>query len=351
MGIAVRGDQRLWQFINSSIKLPPNNKTRTVSCTADSIHFTNSKGFFKMESCEFACGNDDIINIHDISCLAVKSGEKSIRTRNLRPWVSAYFHKRDELELRNIDYSPGGFSAKLTKITEIDAASGIYEMAFDQKVPKPKGYGFIIFNKRYYSRNIIIRNNKFHGNRGRGLLISGRDITVENCKFSNQQFGAIHIKVGFTLHAWCEGYETSNIVIRNNVFSKVNPLGRYINEYKPDIYISTYINVDPSNQKASYPVLNDILIDGNRFYDTTGAAIYIASAKNVFILNNTINNDLEHPNKYKYRGAIGACNVSSIYVYGNYWTGKYNYKAGLVYNAANVKNIHMSKNKKILCIR
>ena len=344
-GIVVKGKQQYWQLLNSSITIPPDNKKRSISSTGDHLHVVNSKGFFKIESCDFGYGNDDCINVHDVSSFAIKSGDKSITTRNLRSWLALYYHKGDIVELKNLDYSPSGFKAKLTRIDAIDSAAGIYKMTFDQKVPDSKTFGFIVFNWRYDSRNIFIRNSKFHDNRGRGLLLLARDVTVENCKFNNHQVGAIHVETGFTIDRWCEGFGASNILIRNNVFTKANPKGRYVNEFKPDIYISTYIFADPSTEKATYPILNNILIDRNRFYDTTGAAVFIASAKNVFICNNVISNQEKHSIRYKYRGSIGIYNASDIFIYKNQWEGKYNHKAGAVFEVARVNNIFMAKNK------
>lgn len=343
-GIAVRGEQRRWQLRNSNITIPANDKTRSITCTADLIHFSNSGGFCKIESCNFGYGNDDCINIKDFSFFAVKSGDKSIRTRKLNSWLLSYFNKGDKIELRNIDYSPSSFTATLGDIKTIDPTSGIYEMTFDKQVPQPKSFGFIGFNWRYDSRNFIISNCKFHDNRGRGVVIQARDVTVNNCSFNNQQSGAIHIKTGFTFDHWREGYGASNIVIRNCSFSEVNPWGRYPNALRPDIYIGTYVMVDSPNAKTSYQIMNNILIDANRFIDTTGAAIYMNSATNVFVLNNIIENNLKHQNIYKYRGAIGASESSNIYISGNRWHGKYNYLAGFVYDAATVTNTHMGEN-------
>ena len=113
--IVVKGLQHHWQLLNVNITIPPGSK-RCITCTADHLHIINSLGFLKMDSCNFAYGNDDCVNIHDTAAFAVKSSEKSIRTHNLKSYLAKAFHKGDMIELRNSDYSPTGFKNKLSGI-------------------------------------------------------------------------------------------------------------------------------------------------------------------------------------------------------------------------------------------
>ena len=342
-GFVGGGEQHHVQLIRTNIARPPGS-SRPITCTADHLHFGNSQGFFKMESCEFSLGNDDCINIHDNSTFALKSSESSVRTQGMRSMLS--YHENDPIELRNADYSPSGFKAKLKSIKPIDKAQGIYEMQFDEPVPGALGTGFVVFNWRFDSHNLIIRNCFFHDNRARGLLLLARDVTVENCRFLRNQMGAIKVETGYTLDSWREGYGASDIVIRGNSFEKINPMGSYSNELRPDIYISTYLKCDPSTEKASYPILHDILIEDNKFIETTGAAAFICSARNVIFRNNLIEN--KHPNlkEYSYRGAIGAAYSSNVFVTGNRWIGsEFNVKPGLLFDAETAKDVYCWDNK------
>lgn len=102
-----------------------------------------------------------------------------------------------------------------------------------------------------------------------------------------------------------------------NTFHRVNPAGRYDNELRPAIYMSTYIKNDPSTEKTSYPVLRDILVEGNRFLDCPGAVLFACSVQNLMVRNNRIENALAYPTALPYRGALGVAYVSNIFVTAN----------------------------------
>ena len=314
----VGGDQQYWQFVRCNI-IPPPGEKRIITCTADHCHISQSKGFFKMEDCEFAWGNDDCLNVHDCSAFGTKTAEREMTFTNLRDPNS--YNKGDSLEFRKPDYSPADFKAT---ITVINKEQGSYKLTFDKKIPGDMNSQYIIFNRRYDSRNIIIRNCYFHDNRARGLLILARDVTIENNRFFRNQMGALKLETGYTLNSWCEGYGVSNVLIRNNVFEYINPTYRYLNEKHPVIYMSVYLKTDPSMQKTEYPIINNITIENNKFINNPGAITYVSSAGNVIIKDNIIKNNLPFTQAFPHRGIIYAAYVNGLYVTGNSW-GKSTY--------------------------
>ncbi len=339
------GMQHHWQFLNTNIVRPPGTK-RPITCTADHHHISQSLGYFKMDGCEFSLGGDDCLNVHDCTGFGAKTGPKTLTTRNLREYVVSSMHPGDLVELRHDDYSPTGVSSKIVEIKKVSVKDGIYEISFADPMPEPKGDGFILFNRRYDSGNVIVRNCYFHNHRARGLLLLAHDVTVENCVFLHNQMGAIKIETGYTFNVWSEGYGASNIVIRNNSFENVNPLGAYRNEKRPVIYMSVYLKSDPSKEKTMYPVIQDVLIEGNSFLNCPGAIAYACSAKNVIIRGNTVVNDVPRKEEMPYRGAVGAAYSSDVFITGNKWTkSPLMPNIGLFYDGETCKDIYCWDNK------
>ena len=335
------GDQHHWQLIRSNIIRPPGTK-RPITCTADHHHIAQSKGFLKLEGCEFSLGNDDCLNIHDCSAYGVKTAENTMSFNNMGGTSS--YHPGDLIELRNEDYSPTGFKSKLSSAKHISGKNS--ELTFEDALPGKIDTHFVIFNLRYESRNIIVRNCFFHDNRARGLLLLGRDITVENNRFLRNQMGAIKIETGYTLNIWCEGYGASNIVIRNNSFDSVNQRDAFPNEKYPAIYMSVYLKTDPSTLKTSYPILSDILVEGNKFLNCPGVIAYACSAKNVMIRDNTIENPSPRLLAHPFRGAVATANSSEIFVTGNTWLrSQYMPNLGLQVDPESVKDAYCWNNK------
>jgi len=315
-GLFVVGDQHHWQLLDVNIVPPPGSR-RPITSTMDHFHIRQSLGYLRMENCEFSFGGDDGLNVHDCSGFAVRSGPASLTTRNVRD--IAFYHVGDPLELRYDDLSPTGFTSKITAINPVDPAAGIHEITMEKEIPDQRGGGFILFNRRYDSSRVLIRNCKFHNNQTRGLLLLASDITVEGCQFFHNQMSAIKIESGYTLESWCEGFGASNIVIRNNTFDRVNAKGSLKDEHEPAIYIGSYLKTDPSREKTAYPILHDILIENNRFVNCPGVIAFICSASRVILRNNTIVNDIPRLAPSLFRGAVGTSFSSEIFVTGNNW--------------------------------
>ncbi|MBI4978089.1 MAG: right-handed parallel beta-helix repeat-containing protein [Spirochaetes bacterium] len=314
MGFLGHGQQHHWQLIRAKIVTPPGSG-RPTTCTADHLHVGNSKGFLKMEACEFSRGNDDFINIHDTSAVAIKSGEKSVTARNTASFPAV--SPGDRIELLREDFTPSGFIAPLTSAKAVPKARGTYELQFDETVPGDVGSLFVMFNRRYDSGQILIRGCRFFDAPGKRFILSAHDVTFESN--SLELTGPVKLETGYTLNSWCEGYGASNVVIRGNDFQRANAVGRYVNELRPAVYMSSYIKNDPSTEKTMYPILSDFLIEGNRFLDCPGAIAFVCSARNVIIRSNRIENTIPGFDDPPYRGAVGVSYSSNVFVTGNRW--------------------------------
>jgi len=331
----VGGEQSHWQLVNSKIMRPPGSK-RPLSCSADHCHVGQSLGYMKMIGCDFSYGCDDFLNVHDCSIFASKSGGSVLTTRNTPHYVMASVRPGDPLELRADDYSPTGFSSKAKSI--LKKGEGVYDIVLEDPLPEQKGEGFVLFNRRYGSNHVIVRDCKFHDAIGRRLLLLAEDVTVERNSFHLS--GPIKIETGYTFNVWSEGYGASNIVIRGNVLDNVNPRAGYKNELSPAIYMSVYLKSDPSTIKTSYPILRDILIEGNKFIDCPGAIAYACSAKNVIVRDNEIVNATPRYDEFTYRGGVGTAWSSDVFVTGNKWLkAPPSTKPGLYYDEETSKDV------------
>ncbi len=299
----VGGKQQYWQFRRVRIAPPPGDPRRVITCTADHCHIARSRGFFKMEECEFSLGADDCLNAHDNTVFAEKTGPYTLRTRNARKNL---FQAGEHIELRHGDYSPAAQLGAIKELKTVAEKGGIYELTFEKPIPEPlkDEAGFVLFDTDYGTRNVIVRNCYFHSNRARAILILAHDVTIENNRFFHNEQGGIKIETGYTFNVWSEGYGSGNIVIRGNTFDTVNPLGVGNDGMARDIYIGVYMKTDPSTERTTYPILSNILFENNTFRNTFGLVAFISSADNVTFRNNTFENPTARKKPLPYRGCF-----------------------------------------------
>jgi len=317
----VDGEQQYWQFRHVNVVPPKGDPRRVLAVTADIMHIASSRGFLKVENCEFSLSADDFINAHDRAAFCQKTGPDTVMARLSSDSNRASYHVGDEVEFRNDDYSPSGFTAKIKSLGAVDAKPGTYRFTFDKAVPEPlgKARGFVMFNRRYGTRNIIVRNNDFHDCRNRGVLVLADNVTIKNNRFRNMGIGGISIETGYTFHLWSEGYGVSNVLVRNNVFDTVNPMGARKAGWERDISIAVYLKNDPSSECTDYPILSNILFEGNTFRNSSGLIAYISSAGNVIFRNNTFENLKPRRFPAPYRAGFYVTHADNVKIVNNRW--------------------------------
>ena len=311
----ISGLQHHTLFYDVAIVAPRGDPRRAITCTGDHLHLSGSRGFVKLENCEFSLGGDDIFNMHDNSAFAEKTGPCSVREANSPYFVDVPVGTR--IELRNADYSPSERTCTVAAVRRIDGRSA--EIDFDEDVPGNVGDGFILFDGRFDTRNVIVRGCRFYGNRGRGLLIAARDVTVENNVFRHHESGAIKIETGYTLKNWSEGYGVSNVVVRNNLFDMVNPSGRYEGHRQRSVYTGVYLKKDPSVETTQYPIVRDVLFAGNEFRDSTGVVAWLSSVQNVTFRDNLFADAVPRKAELPYRAQFYLDHARNVKIVNNVW--------------------------------
>ena len=311
----IGGTQHHTLFDHVDIVAPTNDPRRVITCTADHLHMARSRGFVKLDGCEFSLGADDIMNMHDCSGFGRRHAARVVRTQNARSVGG--IRKGARVELRHGDYSPSGFIGTVESVTAVDARRGVYDLAFTEDVPEQKTDGFVIFDWTYDTHNVIVRNCYFHDNRARGLLILARDVTVENNVFRHNEMGAIKIETGYTFNVWSEGYGVSNVVVRNNLFDNVNPSGSNGGHRHRSVYTGIYLRRDPSADTTDYPIIRDLLFAGNTFRDTCGVVGYLSSVKNVTFRDNVFEDPTPRRKELPYRGQFFLTNARDVRIVNN----------------------------------
>lgn len=339
----IHGTQHHTLFSAVRIVAPEDDPRRVITCTADHLHIGSSRGFIKLEACEFSRGADDIMNMHDNTCPARYLSRKTIRAVNAPHY--GHLRKGTRVEVRHGDYSPTGF---VGTVAEVKPAEGnrTFDITFEEDVPCETKDGFVLFNLDYDTHNVIVRDCYFHNNRARGILVLARDVTIENNVFRHQEMGAIKIETGYTFDCWSEGYGVSNVVIRGNLFERQNPAGEVRSHRERTIYAGVYLKHDPATETTDYPILSDILIEGNTFRDNCGVAAYLSSVHRVTVRNNLLEDPTSRRRNLPYRSQFHLVQAKDVVIRDNvYRRSPYVISPGVVYDPENSRGIVVSGNR------
>lgn len=340
----VSGTQQYWQYLDCSIKPPEGAKARAITCTADHLHVVNSRGYMKLIGCDFMLGADDCINVHDCTGYAVRKSDFSLETRNVRG--IKMFKVGDPIELRDDDFSPSGFTGKIKSVKPIDASKGVHEIVFADKIPQPKGEGFIMFNHYYSSGNILLRNCKFHSNRARGIIIQCPNVTVENCVIKNNEMAGMRIVTGYTPNLWSEGFGVDNLLVRGCVFESTNRTDVKADGFARDIHIGIYRTTGERTGQTMYPIMSNITFEKNTFKNAYGLVAFITSSGNVVFRENIIINDIPRKKPLPYRGSfLVKASTDTAIVNNIIVESKYAPNPGVYAEADTVKGLKIGGNK------
>ena len=340
----VSGTQQYWQYLDCSIKPPEGAKARAITCTADHLHVVNSRGYMKLIGCDFMLGADDCINVHDCTGYAVRKSDFSLETRNVRG--IKMFKVGDPIELRDDDFSPSGFTGKIKSVKPIDASKGVHEIVFADKIPQPKGEGFIMFNHYYSSGNILLRNCKFHSNRARGIIIQCPNVTVENCVIKNNEMAGMRIVTGYTPNLWSEGFGVDNLLVRGCVFESTNRTDVKADGFARDIHIGIYRTTGERTGQTIYPIMSNITFEKNTFKNAYGLVAFITSSGNVVFRENIIINDIPRKKPLPYRGSFLVKTSTDTAIVNNIIVeSKYAPNPGVYAEADTVKGLKIGGNK------
>lgn len=241
-----------FQIINSYIGTDPEKKAvECVSTTADAIHIVNTGGLFNISGNDISGMGDDAVNVHDGLGFV-----DEVNGNTLKLTASAMRLKAgDVLAFKNEKFENTEFTAEIVFVKDID---WIKKEVTVKSIPEGVKAGFTAFNTECDSGNYVIRENYFHENRARGLLLQSSGGLCENNRFYKTQAQAIKVVMDIEPALWQEGIGADNIIIRNNSFEKCN-----FSDWGAVIEIGTNI----AGKTAETAVFTNIEISSNVFRD------------------------------------------------------------------------------------
>jgi hypothetical protein len=186
-------------------------------------------------------------------------------------------------------------------------------LVFSQKLPAHVPSDAILFNHRYGSHNVIIRNCYFHENRARGVLCNSTGWLIENNHFFHNQHAAMLLMADVLPGLWAQGFGARNVVVRGNRFEACNPKGA-------NDGAAVQLGATVRRGTQPYPLLGGILFEANQFEETPGPTIVATSFKNLVFLNNAVVNRQKAPQPAPMRGSVRAELGTGLWVEGNAWT-------------------------------
>lgn len=185
---------------------------RPVTSTSDAIHVSRSGGFIKLTGCRISRHNDDALNFHDGTAIARAEGPRTLRAVNNGGTGSLSATPGDVIELRQEDYSVTGWTGKIVKMS-----GG--SIVFDRDLPRQTGLFFVLFNRKYATGDILVRDCEFSGAPWGRCVVAAPNVTFERCAFERMNGSPLRFQTSYTYNVWCEGTGCTNIVVRNCAFS------------------------------------------------------------------------------------------------------------------------------------
>ncbi len=273
MAYICEGNASHFQIINSFIGVNPEHKDkRCVSLTADAIHIVNTDGCFNISGCDISGMGDDAINVHD--GLGYVS---SVNGNTLTLIASAMRLKTgDTLAFKNDKFENTDLKAKIVSVRDIDWIKK--EIAVDV-LPESVTAGWTAYNTECNSGNYVIRNNYFHENRARGLLLQSSNGLCENNRFYKTMAQAIKVVMDIEPTLWQEGTGVDNLVIRSNTFEKCN-----YSDWGSVIEIGTNV----AGKSAETAVFTNIEISTNVFIDIPSRLMNVNNVNGLILSDNTV---------------------------------------------------------------
>ena len=270
MAYICEGNCSHFQIINSFIGVNPEHKdSRSVSMTADAIHIVNTQGCFNISGCDISGMGDDAVNVHD------GLGYVSALNGNTLTLIASAMRleEGDVLAFKNDKFENTQARAKIVSVKDID---WITKEVVVENLPESVAAGWTAYNTECNSGNYVIRNNYFHENRARGLLLQSPNGLCENNRFYKTMAQAIKVVMDIEPTLWQEGTGVDNLIIRNNTFEKCN-----YSDWGTVIEIGTNI----AGRPAETAVFTNVEITSNTFRDIPSFTLK-ADNVNAFVFSN-----------------------------------------------------------------
>ena len=273
MAYICEGNCSHFQIINSFVGVNPEYKnSRCVSLTADAIHIVNTNGYFNISGCDISGMGDDAVNVHD------GLGYVSAVNGNTLTLIASAMRLEagDTLAFKNNKFENTDITAKIVSVKVLE---GIAKEVIVESVSESVTAGWTAYSTECNSSNYVVRNNYFHENRARGLLLQSSNGLCENNRFYKTMAQAIKIVMDIEPTLWQEGTGVDNLIIRNNTFEKCN-----FSDWGSVIEIGTNI----AGKSAETAVFTNIEITSNTFKDIPSMLMRANNVNGLIFSRNTV---------------------------------------------------------------
>jgi Right handed beta helix region len=225
------------------------------STSADASHFVGVAGPILIEGSDFGWQGDDSVNVTGTLIPAHAESETEASGRWLvvaEPWRS----RLPPLTVGSkvLLFDPGLSSLGDCEVLAAEPTIGRIRVS---QLPANTN-DFIIAGAETLPKDVIVRNNRFHDNRARGILMGGSDALIENNVIARVTGEAILIPAD--TGPWYEGPGAQNVTIKDNRIADVN---RYVDLRNYPSAISAGVSVSPGYAGAVGTPIRHIVVEGN----------------------------------------------------------------------------------------
>ena len=302
-GFCVSGKASHFQIINSYIGVNPEMKGRYfTSLGADAVHCVNTNGHFLIANNDISGQGDDALNVHDgLGRVTQVSGKEIILEGN-----GILTAPGDTLSFFDSLFNETGVSAVIES-ESYDSATFTHKITFNRDVSAEIKTGYIARSLSCDSGNYVVRDNYFHENRARGLLLQSSDGLCENNRFYKTEMQAIKIIMDISPGLWYEGTGADRIIVSGNVFDTCNVMGT-------DEVITIGSNI--AGEHATSKPFTNIEITDNSFISPRGAVLNADNVNGLVFSGNHVEDGVQAPDKS--RVTLGKYSANTVFS-GNEW--------------------------------
>lgn len=319
-----------------NVVLPPGNKDRVVTTTADATHFVNCRGLISIDSCLFENMLDDATNIHGSYLkLAGIIDEHTIAAiaphheQNVNLWCAP----GDTLKFWDNQTMEAYQNQIVTGFKFINRYYALIQVSGTTKgLKQNSGIENINWYPEFRMTNCIVRNN-----RARSILLSSnRSMLIENNRFIKPMMAAISISGD--MNYWFESGNVTDLVIRNNYFENVSTGG----------FDQAVISIEPNMlypDRVQKSFHNRIQIENNHFKTFDKRILFASFVDDLVFKNNVVEKTQDYVSLFPDKSAIDLKQVVDARIEGNVFPKNEKYK---LLNDSKSKNIKVSNNKNLI---
>jgi hypothetical protein len=308
------------QILDSSFAPRPGGRP-VWSCHA-ALEIHNTPGMIRIEGCEFAYTNDDVLHLSDFF---LPGNVTRVDDHTLQVGGLAYWQSGDtvlpgtRLEFRSPTWEPLGFSAGISAVSwtrNPGRAQHEVTITTQEALPKDLDPGTLLFNTTYGQGRFVVRRNTVRNCFNHGFYIGMPNGLIEDNELTSTGYPSILLFSTIRWERWPNGHPPHDVIIRNNRISDGNTARRA----PAEIFIGG--GRDPVTgpfEPAPHPLVEDVIVEDNRITGTTCQGLAAWSCQRVLIQRNHFSDTNQLPSAPGMRGSVFVKNAEHIAVQRNRW--------------------------------